>query len=113
MRDVKFVGSSLDDLRALPKPARQDMGYQIEGVQRGLDPHDWKPMPSVGRGVREIRVRGVDNSYRGIYVANIDDAVYVLHVFAKKSRRTPASDIRLARCLRRRSFAPAKLPTRP
>lgn len=97
MRDVKFVGSSLDDLRALPKPARQDMGRQIDRVQRGIDPNDWKPMPSVGRGVREIRVRDETNIYRSIYLTNLDDAVYVLHVFAKQSRRTPTRDIRLAK----------------
>lgn len=97
MREVKFVGTSLDDLRALPKPARQDMGRQIDRVQRGLDPNDWKPMSSVGPGVREIRIRDETNTYRSIYLTNLDDAVYVLHVFTKKSRRTPTRDIRLAR----------------
>lgn len=97
MREVKFVGSSLDDLRALPKPARQDMGRQLDRVQRGLDPNDWKAMSGVGPGVREIRVRDETNAYRSIYLTSLDDAVYVLHVFTKKSRRTPTRDIRLAR----------------
>ena len=97
IREVRFVGSSLDDLRALPKPARQDMGRQLDRVQRGLDPNDWKPMSSVGPGVRELRVRDDTNIYRSIYVTNLDDAVYVLHVFTKRTRRTPTRDIRLAR----------------
>ena len=97
MKGVKFVGSSLDDLRAFPKAPRQDMGRQIERVQRGLDPQDWKPMTQVGSGVREIRIRDKDNNYRGIYVTNIGDAVYVLHVFRKKSQKTPAQDIKKAK----------------
>lgn len=97
VREVRFIGSSLDDLRALPKAVRQDMGRQIDRVQRGLDPKDWKAMPSVGRGVREIRIRDEGNAYRTLYVANIDDAIHVLHVFTKKSRRTRQGDIDTAR----------------
>ena len=97
MKDVQFVGSSLDDLRAFPKAPKQDLGRQIERVQRGLDPLDWKPMTQVGRGVREIRIRDKDNNYRGICVTNIGDAVYVLHVFRKQSQKTPARDIEKAK----------------
>ena len=91
------MGSSLDDLRAFPKTPKQDLGRQIERVQRGLDPLDWKPMTQVGRGVREIRIRDKDNIYRGVYVTNIGDAVYVRPVFRKKSRKTPAQDIEQAK----------------
>ena len=73
------------------------MGRQIDRVQRGLDPNDWKPMPSVGPGVREIRIRDKANSYRSIYLTNLDDAVHVLHVFTKKTRKTPTRDTRIAR----------------
>ncbi len=97
MRDVSFVGSSLDDLRSWPKAARQDMGRQIDRVQKGFDPTDWRPMPSVGRGVREIRVHDAGGIYRSMYTTKIVDAVYVLHVFVKKSRKTPTRDIRLAK----------------
>lgn len=97
MQDVSFVGSSLEDLRSWPKAARQDMGREIERVQTGLDPTDWKPMPSVGRSVREIRVHDAGSIYRSLYTTKIADVVYVLHVFVKKSRRTPTRDIRLAR----------------
>ena len=73
------------------------MGRQLDLVQRGLDPSDWKPLPSVGSGVREIRIRDKANIYRSIYLTNLDDVVYVLHVFTKKTRKTPTRDIRLAR----------------
>ena len=97
MRDVEFVGSSLDDLRAFPKPARHDMGRQIDRLQRGLRPRDWRPMPSVGRGVREIRVRTDGGAYRALYVTSVGPAVHVLHVFAKRSRRTSRADVQLAK----------------
>lgn len=73
------------------------MGYQIYRVQLGLDPDDWKPMPSVGTGVRELRVRGSDSQYRAIYITTIGDMVYVLHVFVKKSQRTPNTDVDIAK----------------
>lgn len=97
MKDVQFVGSSLDDLRAFPQAPKQDMGRQIERVQRGLDPLDWKPMTQVGSGVREIRIRDKDNNYRCIYVTNIGDAVYVRPVLRKQSQKTPTSDIKTAK----------------
>lgn len=96
-KDVVFVGSSRDDLRRFPKDVRDDMGYQIYRVQCGLAPKDSKPMSSVGSGVRELRIRGSDREYRGMYIASIGDAVYVLHVFVKKSRRTPKQDLEVAR----------------
>jgi phage-related protein len=66
-------------------------------VQRGLDPDDWKPMNSIGSGVREIRVRDASGAYRVIYVAQLSDAIYVLHAFQKKAQRTSERDISLAR----------------
>ena len=97
MKDIKFLGSSLNDLRAFPKTARQDMGRQLNRVQQGFEPKDWKPMPSVGRGIREIRIRDEGNAYRTLYVTNIADAIYVLHVFVKKTEKTPQKDIALAK----------------
>ena len=97
MKDVRFVSSSLNDLRAFPKAPRQDMGRQINRVQQELNPQDWKLMPRVGRGVREIRIRDEGNTYRCMYVTNIGDAVYVLHVFRKKLQKTLAKDIETAK----------------
>ena len=97
MKDAVFLGSSLDDLRAFPKSTQKKLGYQINRVQAGLSPNDWKPMLSVGTGVREIRVRDEGNAYRTMYVTTIGRAVYVLHVFQKKTRKTSKKDIELAK----------------
>jgi phage-related protein len=59
MKPVAFLGDSLEAIRAFPAGARREAGFQIERVQRGLDPDDWKPMSSIGPGVREIRVKDV------------------------------------------------------
>ncbi len=75
-----FVGSALDDLRDFPLPARRDAGHQIDQVQRGLAPDDWKPMRTVGVGVREIRLRDASGAFRIVYVATFADAVYVLQL---------------------------------
>jgi phage-related protein/predicted XRE-type DNA-binding protein len=82
MKPVHFVGSSRDDLRELPDEARESAGHQLFKVQQGKAPDDWKPMPTVGVGVNEIRVREERGGYRVLYVAKFEEAVYVLHVFA-------------------------------
>lgn len=97
MKPVEFLGDSLDALRSFPKPARRSAGFQVDRVQRGLDPLDWKPMTSVGPGAREIRVRDESGAFRVIYVVRFADAVYVVHCFQKKTQRTPPREIRLAR----------------
>jgi phage-related protein len=84
------------DLLAFPPEARQDAGYQLERVQRGEDPHDWKPMSTVGPGVREIRVRESAGAFRIIYLAARPEGIYVLHCFQKKSQQTGRRDISLA-----------------
>ncbi|MBF6128062.1 type II toxin-antitoxin system RelE/ParE family toxin [Nocardia brasiliensis] len=96
MKPIKFVASALDDLREFPLPVRRECGYQLDRVQRGLDPVDWKTMPSVGLGVREIRVRDHAGAFRVIYVAKLADHIYVLHCFQKKSQKTEAADLSVA-----------------
>ena len=95
-RPVEFRGSSLGDLRDFPAVARREAGHQIDLVQQGLEPDDWKPMSIVGQGVREIRIGGEDGAFRVIYVARFEDAVYVLHCFQKKTRQTRKADLDLA-----------------
>ena len=56
-KKVVWIGTSLDDLRDFPKDARHEAGFQLEQVQLGLEPDDWKPMPAIGAGCREIRIR--------------------------------------------------------
>ena len=87
----------MEALRAFPQSARRMAGLQLDRVQRGLDPDDWKPMSTVGSGVREIRVRDVGGAFRVLYVARLADTVDVLHCFQKKSSKTSKSDIELAR----------------
>ena len=96
MKPVSFLGNSLEVIRSFPAGARRAIGFQIERVQRGLDPDDWKPMKTVGPSVREIRVRDTRGAYRVIYVATFSDAVYVLHSFQKKSQATARRDLDLA-----------------
>ena len=93
---MSFLGSSLDDLRAFPEAARREVGHQLDQVQRGLDPEDWKPMQSVGSGVREVRIRDQTGAFRVIYVATRPEAVYVLHAFQKKTQATSKRDLALA-----------------
>lgn len=95
-KPLHWLGSSLDDIRAFPKEARRAAGHQLDLVQHGLEPHDWKPMPAVGTGVYEIRVHaGVE--YRVFYIAKFVEGVYVLHAFEKRTRQTRQVDIDLAR----------------
>ena len=95
-KPLLWFGTARDDLRTFPEAARQVAGFQLRRVQRGLDPNDWKPMPSVGLGVREIRVHtGVE--HRVLYLAKFAEAVYVLHAFEKRTRATSQRDVELAR----------------
>ena len=97
MKPVRFLGDSLERLREFPEDARQDAGYQLEQVQRGEQPNDFKSMSSIGKGVEEIRVRDDSGIYRVLYTARFIDAIYVLHAFQKKTQATSRRDIALAR----------------
>lgn len=94
-RNVRFLGDSIDRLRDFPDDARQEAGFQLDRVQAGGLPADFRPMPSVGAGVMEIRIRESNGAYRVFYVANRADRVYVLHCFQKKSQKTAKRDIEL------------------
>lgn len=96
MKALRFLGSALSDLRAFPETPRRDVGYQLDKVQHGHDPSDWKPMPTVGKGAYEIRVRDETGAFRVIYVAKFADAIYVLHCFQKKTQKTDKTDINIA-----------------
>jgi len=97
MRVLYFAGNSLDELRAFPDTAKREAGFQLDRVQHGLDPSDWKTIKAIGSGVREIRIRCTDGAYRVIYTVKLDDAIYVLHAFQKKTQKTPQRAIDLAR----------------
>ena len=95
-KPVIWLGDSREAIRGLPNQARQIAGFQVWRVQRGLEPNDWKPMPSVGVGVQEIRIH-TDVESRVLYVAKFAEAVYVLHAFEKRTRKTPKEDLGLAK----------------
>jgi phage-related protein len=95
-KPLHFVGSSLDDLRNVPDEARRVAGFELRAVQNGFEPSDWKPIPSIGSGVREIRIHTL-GEWRMIYVTKIKEAIYVLHAFQKKTRKTSQNDVELAR----------------
>ena len=92
MKDIEFIGSALEDLKDFPAKAKREAGYQLDRVQNGLEPTDWKPMKTIGAGVKEIRIKE-GNQYRVIYIAKHEEAVYVLHAFEKKTQRTAQKDI--------------------
>ena len=96
LKPVEFLGSSLDDLRSFPSKARREAGHQLDQVQSGQEPDDWKPMNTVGQGVKEIRIRDAAGAFRIMYVAKFADAVYVLHCFQKKTEKTSKADLDLA-----------------
>ncbi len=95
MKKLRFIGSSLDDLKDFPAEARRDAGFELDAVQRGLMPSDFKPMLNIGPGAYEIRIH-ILGEWRVIYVARFEGAVYVLHAFQKKTQRTRKEDIELA-----------------
>ncbi|SJM96205.1 type II toxin-antitoxin system RelE/ParE family toxin [Crenothrix polyspora] len=96
MKKLRFIGSSLDDLKNFPLEARREAGFELDTVQRGNMPSDFKPLLTVGSGVYEIRIHAL-GEWRIIYVAKFDDAVYVLHAFQKKTQKTQHEDIELAK----------------
>ncbi|MBI5751688.1 MAG: type II toxin-antitoxin system RelE/ParE family toxin [Hydrogenophilales bacterium] len=96
MKPVEFLGDALDALRSFPPQARRAAGFEVDRVQRGLEPGDWKLLAAVGKGVKEIRIRDEAGTFRVVYVAKLEDAVYVLHCFQKKTQRTSKADIDLA-----------------
>jgi phage-related protein len=97
MKTLQFEGDSLDCLKAFPQSARREVGYQLDKVQQGQEPDDFKPMGTVGPGAYEIRVRDATGAFRVIYVAKLANAIYVLHAFQKKTQQTSQPDLELAR----------------
>lgn len=96
MKPIDFRGSSLSDLRSFSLMAMREAGYQLDRVQHGLTPSDAKPMPTIGKGVTEIRIWDEAGTFRVIYIARLEDAIYVLHCFQKKPQQTARKDIELA-----------------
>ena len=96
MKPISFLGDSRDVLRSFPDSARYRAGVELRAVQKGLEPDDWKPMTTIGSGVREIRIRDASGAFRIVYLATLPDLVLVLHAFQKKTQQTAQRDIELA-----------------
>jgi phage-related protein len=96
LKPLQFLGGSLADLRAFPATARGDAGHQLFLLQSGEDPTDWKPMNSIGQGVREVRIRDAAGAFRVIYVAKFADYTYIIHCFQKKTQQTSKPDLDIA-----------------
>jgi len=95
-KSLIWLGTSRESVRQFPRDARAITGFQLWRLQQGLEPNDWKPMPSVGLGVREVRIH-TGREHRVVYVARFAEGLYVLHGFEKRSRKTAERDIALAR----------------
>ena len=91
-KEIRWVGSSYDDLIAFPKAPRKEAGFQLGKVQAGLEPSDWKPFDEVGAGARELRISDAKGIFRVMYVAKFEEAGYVLHCFQKKTQATSKQD---------------------
>jgi len=96
LKPVVFQGDSLDSICAFPDNAKRRAGYELDRVQHGLNPTDWKSMPSVGAGIREIRIK-TGLQFRVIYIVRLSDGIHVLHAFQKKTQKTSKRDIDLAK----------------
>jgi phage-related protein len=97
MRPLRFLGDSLKCVRDFPEDVRHDAGFQLDIVQRGDQPDEFKPMPAIGKGVEEIRVSDSSGAYRVIYLARRAEAVYVRHAFQKKTQATSRKDLEIAK----------------
>ncbi|GAW87914.1 conserved hypothetical protein [Bathymodiolus platifrons methanotrophic gill symbiont] len=97
MKQIEFKGTSLKDLRGFPEAARNEAGYELREVQKGNEPTDWKPMSSIGVGVKEIRVKDEQGIFRVVYVVKYLERVIVLHAFQKKTEKTAKKDLDLAK----------------
>lgn len=96
-KKVIFVGAALDELKGFPEKARKEDGSQLFRVQLGDDPENWKPMPTIGSGVREFRIRDSNGAFRVIYLAQRKNFVFVLHCFQKKTQKTEQRNLALAK----------------
>ena len=91
-KEIRWVGSSLKDLKSFPLAVLRQAGFQLGRVQNGLDPEDWKPFDTLGSGVREMRLSEGGGVFRVMYVSKLAEAVYVLHCFQKKTKVTRQTD---------------------
>lgn len=96
MKKLKWIGSSKKDLLEFPEEVRREIGYALYMAQKGETYESTKLFKGHGSGVYEIVSDFDKNAYRAIYIVNLSDEIYVLHVFQKKSKKgikTPKEEI--------------------
>lgn len=100
-RPLLWVGSSKKDLLELPIPVRRFFGHALDFAQRGEQHGAAKVLKGFGgAGVLEVVEDDADGTYRAVYTVRFREAVFVLHVFQKKSKRgiaTPQADMEVIR----------------
>ncbi len=94
---VAWEGDSREILQSFPDEVRQNFGFELWQLQQGERPRDSKPLPSVGAGVFELRDQDERAWYRVVYLSRINNVIYVLHCFEKKSREMPRKDFEKAK----------------
>jgi phage-related protein len=105
-KPLEWIGRSKDDISALPKIVKASFGYRLRKLQEGAVPEDSKSLPQFGNGVFELREQFDGNAFRLVYVAKLRKAIYVLHVFMKKSKSgigLPKPDVQVIRMRFRRA----------
>jgi len=93
---VIFLGDSFDLISGFPNGVKRNLGHGIRCVQAGVAPPDSKAITTIGLGVYELRDSDKATWYRVIYLKKIENTVYILHCFSKKSRKTSMKDLRTA-----------------
>ena len=94
---IAWEGDSREVLQSFPDGVRQNLGFQLWQMQQGERPADYRPLPSIGSGVFELRDQDERAWYRVVYLSRIDDVIYVLHCFEKKGREMPRRDFETAK----------------
>ena len=94
---IVWEGDSRGVLSAFPEGVKQNLGFELWQLQQGARPRDYKPLPSIGMGVFELRDQDERAWYRVVFLSRINDVIYVLHCFEKKSREMPRKDFEKAK----------------
>lgn len=94
---VFWEGDSREVLSGFPQKVKQNFGFELWRLQQGERPSDYRPLPSIGTGVFELRDQDERAWYRLVYLSRVNDVIYVLHCFEKKSREMPGRDFEKAR----------------
>ncbi len=96
--NVSWEGDSLEMLKAWPRDVQRDIGLSLRNLQEGERPTlPARPMQSIGQGVFELKAEDEAAWYRVIYLSRIEDTIYVLDSFTKKTRKTEKNDLNRAR----------------